>query len=136
MVEIFVIKITLTLLPNHLLETGKPICTRPHLAYIESYALHKYLSSIGKSSRHSSRSAFGRSTCNNVSGRYKWHYFFFLPSSAQAQAQLGAEIALFSQLWGTTIRHPKPYTLHAARNSSLACLEPHYHNCGDLFMTR
>ena len=36
-----------------------------------------------------------------------------LPSSAQAQAQaqLGAEIALFSQLWGTTI-HPTPYTIH------------------------
>ena len=35
-----------------------------------------------------------------------------LPSSAQAQAQLGAEIALFSQLWGTYgIRHT-PYTLH------------------------
>ena len=34
-----------------------------------------------------------------------------LPSSAhaQAQAQLGAEIALFSQLWGTTLHHT-PYT--------------------------
>ena len=44
--------------------------------------------------------------------------FFFLPSSAQAQAQLGAEIALFSQLWGTSI-HPTAYT----RNRSFACLE-------------
>ena len=45
-----------------------------------------------------------------------------LPSSAQAQAQaqLGAEIALFSQLWGTYTLHPTPYTL-PARNSSF-CL--------------
>ena len=45
-----------------------------------------------------------------------WHddNGLLLPRSAQAQAQLGAEIALFSQLWGTytntnTIhQHPTP----------------------------
>ena len=63
-----------------------------------------------------------------------------LPSSAQAQAQaqLGAVIALFSQLWGTTLRHHTPYTIHHTpytRNSRFACLKPKYHNCGDLFMT-
>ena len=55
---------------------------------------------------------------------------------AQPKPQLGAEIALLSQLWGTPLRHPTPYTIHAAQNSSFVCLEPHYHNCGDLFMTR
>ena len=39
-------------------------------------------------------------------------WYDILPSSAQAQAQLGAEIALFSQLWGTYTLHPTPYTLH------------------------
>ena len=34
-----------------------------------------------------------------------------LSPSQQANPQLGAEIALFSQLWGTSI-HPTPYTLH------------------------
>ena len=45
------------------------------------------------------------------------HLVQILPSSAQAQAQaqLGAEIALFSQLWGTTIHHT-PYTLHPTRS--------------------
>ena len=36
----------------------------------------KRKSTIGTSGRHSSRSAFGRSTGNDVSGYYKQHYFF------------------------------------------------------------
>ena len=45
---------------------------------------------------------------------YETVLMVILPSSAQAQAQaqLGAEIALFSQLWGTTLHPTTPYTLH------------------------
>ena len=34
-----------------------------------------------------------------------------LSPSQPAIPQLGAEIALLSQLWGTTIRHPTPYKI-------------------------
>ena len=58
------------------------------------------------------------------------------PMPQPANPPLGAEIALFSQLWGTYTntlhQHHTPYT----RNSNFARLEPYYHNCGDLFMTR
>ena len=36
-----------------------------------------------------------------------------------SQSQLGAEIALLSQLWGTTIHHTTPYT----KNSSFEVLQ-------------
>ena len=61
-------------------------------------------------------------------------FLTILPSSAQAQAQaqLGAEIALFSQLWGTYTLHPTPYRPGIV---VFACLQPYYHNCWDFFMT-
>ena len=40
---------------------------------------------FGTSVRRSSRSAFGRSTCNDVSGHYKRHYFLFWRERAAFQ---------------------------------------------------
>ena len=59
------------------------------------------------------------------------YLFFLLPSSA-SQSPAGG----WDSLILTTVEiHPTTYTLHSARNSSFACLEPYYHNCGDLFLT-
>ena len=64
--------------------------------------------------------------------QHKWTAIAKLSPSKLANPQLGAEIALLSQLWGTTIHH----TPYDTRNSSFACLKPYYNNYGDLFMTR
>ena len=52
----------------------------PFLRYTITSPLNALGTYIGMSVWRSSRSAFGRSTCNDVSGHYKRHYFllFFL----------------------------------------------------------
>ena len=50
------------------------------------------------------------------------------PKPQPANPQLGAEIALFSKLWGT-------YTLYQHHTPGIVVL-PYYRNCWDLFMTR
>ena len=56
--------------------------------------------------------------------QHKWTAIAKLSPSKLANPQLGAEIALLSQLWGTTIHHtdhtvPTPYT----QNSSFEVLQ-------------
>ena len=61
----------------------------------------------------------------------KQNYCQAHPQPQPANPQLGAEIALLSQLWGTTLHPTTPCT----RNSSFACLEHSYYECGDFFIT-